>query len=72
MGPAIIINLTGTFVFYWVMLVNPFFSKVVRIQNERGHRLIDRGPYAFVRHPGYTGFIVQWFAVPIILESWWH
>jgi len=34
---------------YW----NPFFSPLVRVQAERGHAVVDRGPYAFVRHPGY-------------------
>jgi len=31
---------------------------VVRIQAERGHRVISTGPYAIVRHPIYSGFIV--------------
>lgn len=30
----------------WAMIVNPFFSPVVRIQTERGHHLIAKGPYA--------------------------
>jgi protein-S-isoprenylcysteine O-methyltransferase Ste14 len=39
----------------WAMLVNPFFSSVVRLQTDRGHRLITNGPYGWVRHPGYAG-----------------
>lgn len=41
------------------MVVNPFFEKTVRIQTDRGHRVIDTGPYAYMRHPGYmdTEFI---------------
>ena len=39
------------------MVVNPFFEKTVRIQTERGHRVIDTGPCACVRHPGYAGLI---------------
>lgn len=35
------------------MMWNPYFSPVVRVQEERGHELVDRGPYAWVRHPGY-------------------
>ncbi len=37
---------------------NRFFSTTVRIQKERGHYVIDKGPYAFIRHPGYAGLIV--------------
>src|SRR4051812_13998105 len=42
----------------WAMAANRFFSPVVRIQAERGHRLVSTGPYAVLRHPGYTGLIV--------------
>jgi protein-S-isoprenylcysteine O-methyltransferase Ste14 len=52
------------------MAVNQFFSAVVRVQDDRGHRVIDQGPYARVRHPGYAGMIP---AVPfsaLALGSW--
>lgn len=40
------------------MSVNRFFSPVVRVQRERGHRVVDWGPYAVVRHPGYAGMTI--------------
>jgi protein-S-isoprenylcysteine O-methyltransferase Ste14 len=40
------------------MSANRFFSPAVRIQEERGHQLVDRGPYAVVRHPGYAGMAI--------------
>jgi protein-S-isoprenylcysteine O-methyltransferase Ste14 len=55
----------------WAMAVNRFFSKVVRIQHERGHHVIDVGPYQYVRHPGYTGGIIHNLGTPLILGSWW-
>jgi protein-S-isoprenylcysteine O-methyltransferase Ste14 len=42
----------------WAQSVNPFFEAGVRIQTDRGHRVIDTGPYAWIRHPGYA------FAIP--------
>ncbi len=55
----------------WAVRVNRFFSPVVRIQTERGHRLVTGGPYGVIRHPGYLGSIV-WFAVlGPALGSWW-
>src|SRR5262245_56191438 len=33
-----------------VMRENSFAAAVVRVQAERGHRVIDTGPYAWVRH----------------------
>src|SRR5207302_8239576 len=46
----------------WATRANPFFSSVVRIQEERGHRVVSAGPYRFVRHPGYAGGIVMFVA----------
>lgn len=54
----------------WSMVVNPFFEKTVRIQTDHGHRVIDTGPYAYIRHPGYLGFAVGWILpTPLLLAS---
>lgn len=63
--------LAGNALFTWAMGVNPFFEKTVRIQTERGHRVIDTGPYAFIRHPGYLGFFGWLLSVPLMLGSAW-
>ena len=46
----------GMAIMTWAMSANTFFSKVVRIQSERGHHFVQLRPYRFVRHPGYVGF----------------
>ncbi|MDH3688735.1 MAG: isoprenylcysteine carboxylmethyltransferase family protein [Gammaproteobacteria bacterium] len=66
-----VIFLPGTVLFSWSMGVNPFFERTVRIQTERGHRVIDTGPYRFVRHPGYLGFFGWILSAPLLLGSWW-
>lgn len=43
----------------WAMIVNPFFSPVVRLQLESGHRVITAGPYRFMRHPGYFAMLIS-------------
>jgi protein-S-isoprenylcysteine O-methyltransferase Ste14 len=48
---------------FWAMYVNRFFSSVIRIQSDRGQYIVDTGPYAFVRHPGYLA------GVTILLAS---
>lgn len=53
------------------MVVNPYLEKTVRIQEERGHRVIDTGAYAIVRHPMYVGTLLQQLAVPLVLSSAW-
>jgi len=55
----------------WAMIANAYFSTAVRIQTERGHIVCDRGPYRFVRHPGYVGFILQSLSAPFLLGSIW-
>jgi protein-S-isoprenylcysteine O-methyltransferase Ste14 len=55
----------------WAQAVNPFFEPGVRIQKERAQRVITSGPYRFVRHPGYTGAIAIFIAIPLALASWW-
>ncbi|MBW2280911.1 MAG: isoprenylcysteine carboxylmethyltransferase family protein [Deltaproteobacteria bacterium] len=55
----------------WSMVVNPFFEKTVRIQKDRGHHVIDTGPYAYVRHPGYVGFAGWMLSTPLLLASSW-
>jgi protein-S-isoprenylcysteine O-methyltransferase Ste14 len=53
----------------WSMLVNSFFSTSVRIQDDRGQRVISAGPYGLVRHPGYAGGILALFASALALNS---
>ena len=55
----------------WAMMANRFFSATVRIQKDRRHTVADKGPYSFVRHPGYLGGIIADFAGPIALGSLW-
>ena len=55
----------------WSMVVNPFFEKTVRIQTDHGHRVIDTGPYAYMRHPGYVGFAGWMLSTPLLLASTW-
>jgi protein-S-isoprenylcysteine O-methyltransferase Ste14 len=55
----------------WAMSVNTFFSSQVRIQTDRGHRVISEGPYKFIRHPGYAGGILAIITSALILESYW-
>ena len=52
------------------MLVNRFFSSVVRIQSDRGQHVIMTGPYAFIRHPGYFAGFVIILASGVALGSW--
>jgi protein-S-isoprenylcysteine O-methyltransferase Ste14 len=55
---------------FWAMRENRFFSSVVRIQTDRGQHVINTGPYAFIRHPGYLAGILIILASGVALGSW--
>lgn len=55
----------------WVFRENSFAAAVVRLQSERGHHVISSGPYAFVRHPMYSGAVLFMVGIGLLLGSWW-
>ena len=57
-------------VMLWVTRVNTFYSSVVRVQTDRGHRVIADGPYRFIRHPGYAATMIAMIAGSAGLGSW--
>jgi protein-S-isoprenylcysteine O-methyltransferase Ste14 len=59
----------GSMLVTWAMVSNRFFSTMVRLQTDRGHEVATEGPYRYVRHPGYVGFIITIITIPLILGS---
>ncbi len=68
---GLIVVALGYILFGWAMVVNHYFSRVVRIQEDRGHQVCSDGPYQFVRHPGYAGFIPAFLGMALALGSGW-
>jgi len=66
---GLILVFLGSMLFTWSMISNKFFSTLVRIQDERDHKVATKGPYKYVRHPGYFGYILMTLATPISLGS---
>ncbi|MBU4318891.1 MAG: hypothetical protein KKF30_16670 [Proteobacteria bacterium] len=62
----------GTFTFFLVQVTIPgkylvgfvtgklheYFEMSARIQDDRGHKVVVKGPYRFLRHPGYVALIL--------------
>jgi protein-S-isoprenylcysteine O-methyltransferase Ste14 len=63
--------LVSTGFIMWVFRENSFAAPIVRVQAERHHHVISSGPYAFVRHPMYSGVMLFFVGVPLLLGSWW-
>lgn len=66
-----VLLLGGTALLTWAQAVNRFFEPGVRIQTDRGHVVVDRGPYAIVRHPGYDGVYFLLAGMALSLGSIW-
>lgn len=68
---ALLAILCGYALSSYALIANRFFSGMVRIQRDRGHRVVSDGPYRWVRHPGYAGALLAYLATPFFLEALW-
>lgn len=53
----------------WAQVVNRHFETSVRIQTDRDHKVIDTGPYARIRHPGYAFALLMTTGMALSLGS---
>lgn len=66
-GNAIIV---GSFLaIFWVVRTNSWAASNVRVEADQ--KVIDTGPYAYVRHPMYASAIWLFVGLPLALGSWW-
>ncbi len=68
---GLVLILAGYVVGSYAFVENAFFSGTVRIQQERGHKVVSSGPYGWMRHPGYLGSLVAILGMPLLLDSAW-
>ncbi len=68
---GLVLVVFGTAGLMWAMRVNRFFSAIVRIQKDRGHKVVSEGPYRIVRHPGYAFWSLRTLGAPLLFQSNW-
>jgi len=61
----------GIWLSWQVLKENSYAAPVVKVQKERGHKVVTTGPYAYVRHPMYSSVILIGAGVSLLLGSWW-
>jgi len=54
---------------FWVIKTNSWAASNIRVEADQ--KVIDTGPYAYVRHPMYAGAIWLFVGIPLALGSWW-
>jgi protein-S-isoprenylcysteine O-methyltransferase Ste14 len=62
--------LLSMWISFRVFEANPFLANAVRIQTERGHRVVTGGPYRFIRHPLYAATLLLFPSCALVLGSW--
>jgi protein-S-isoprenylcysteine O-methyltransferase Ste14 len=59
----------GFYIVFRVFCVNTFTAATVEVTEQQ--TVISTGPYAFVRHPMYSGALIMLLGTPLALASWW-
>jgi protein-S-isoprenylcysteine O-methyltransferase Ste14 len=55
--------------FFVVMKSNSYAASTIQV--EEGQPVVSTGPYAYVRHPMYSGALILVAVMPLALGSWW-
>ncbi len=63
--------LWSMYITYATYRENPYLAAVVKIQTDRGHKVVSTGPYAIVRHPLYAGVLLMLPSIALMLGSWY-
>jgi protein-S-isoprenylcysteine O-methyltransferase len=67
--PGMVLMVAGIAFRQWAIAVlGRFFSAAVRVQ--KGQTVVDTGPYRYVRHPSYTGALMIFVGLGLVLQSW--
>ncbi|MFA5858890.1 MAG: isoprenylcysteine carboxylmethyltransferase family protein [Elusimicrobiota bacterium] len=66
---SFVIVFLGYMMTIYVFKTNSYASRIIEV--EQGQKVIDTGPYAFVRHPMYLSLIIFYSFTPLALGSYW-
>ncbi len=59
------------YVFFLTFGENSYLSPAIRVQEECGQTVVPTGPYHYVRHPMYFGFVLFVLGTTLLLGSWY-
>jgi protein-S-isoprenylcysteine O-methyltransferase Ste14 len=64
-----LLQIVATYIVFAALRENTFAAPVVKMQRERGQKVISSGLYGIVRHPMYAGATLLFIAGPLLLGS---
>ncbi|ELZ24787.1 methyltransferase family protein [Natrinema limicola] len=53
---------------YAVRTLNDYFTTTIKIHEDQ--QVVDTGPYRWVRHPSYTGSLLEYTGIGLVLGNW--
>jgi protein-S-isoprenylcysteine O-methyltransferase len=66
---AAVVVVAGLAIRWWAIIVlGRFFTSDLAVQP--GHRIVQSGPYRWLRHPSYTGIVVCFIGVGLAMYNW--
>ncbi len=64
--------LVFSFIMFWITIRESRNARLLAAFDEKmPHGLLKSGPYAWVRHPFYTSYLIQWFGWAIACWNIW-
>lgn len=54
---------------FWVVRANSWAASNIRVEADQ--KVIETGPYGYVRHPMYAAAVWAFVGMPLALGSWW-
>jgi protein-S-isoprenylcysteine O-methyltransferase Ste14 len=67
--PGIFLMVIGLLLRQWaIFLLGRFFTTTVGVQKHQ--KVVDYGPYRYIRHPAYSGLLLFGVGLVVALQSW--
>lgn len=69
-GPAGVVLIVAGLALRWWAIFTLRHAFTVDVAVASGQSVIEGGPYAFVRHPSYTGILLSFAGMGVLLRHW--
>ncbi|MCB9170739.1 MAG: isoprenylcysteine carboxylmethyltransferase family protein [Flavobacteriales bacterium] len=67
--PGVVLFILGIALRWWSIIhLGRWFTVDVTVSADQ--RIVDDGPYRFIRHPSYTGALVYFLGAGLLLDNW--
>lgn len=68
---AVVLYLGSLALFWWALSTNRQAPLSAVFSFDVPTRVVDRGPYRYIRHPLYSAYMITWIAGLIATLTWW-